>query len=53
MEPTDEEIEEQLAQADEQVEKGASKWSGMTYEQGVSATIQWMQGSGDPPMDED
>ncbi len=40
-----------LGAADDQVEKGVSKWPGMTYEDGVAATIRWMTERAEPnPM---
>lgn len=44
--PTDEE----LAAAENLAVENDGRWSGMTYEQGVAATIQWVQGNGDNPM---
>jgi len=52
--PTQEQIDEALNAASESMEAGVSKWPGMTYEQGVDATIRWMSGESDEsPMSED
>lgn len=48
--PTKDEINEVLHQAEGD---GASKWPGMTYEQGVAAAIRWIQGDGENPMSDD
>lgn len=53
MTPTKEQIEAELGRAIEQVEKGCSKFFGLTYEEGVDNTIRWMLGESDEaPMDE-
>lgn len=50
--PTNTDIEDQQALADDAMENG-SKFPGMSYEEGVSATIRWIQGdSDDKPMEE-
>jgi hypothetical protein len=53
MEPSREEIEEQLNLAQEQVEKGGTKWPSMSYEQGVAETLMWITGNtGTKPMED-
>lgn len=48
---SDDEIDEQLNKAGEA--DGKTKWPGMSYEQGVDATLRWAIGwSEDAPMDE-
>lgn len=50
---TDEEIDEQLNRAQDQVEAGGTKVPGMSYEEGVDAALRWATGqSNDAPMDE-
>ena len=44
IERTTAELEDQDNLAYEEIEKGGSRWPGMSYEQGVSATIRWIQG---------
>lgn len=50
MKPNEEEINEVINQCVESEEEGASRWPGMTYEQGVKAAIEWLQGYGENPM---
>jgi hypothetical protein len=51
--PTTEQIDEQLNKALDQMDKGGSKFFGMTFEEGVDQTIRWMRGEiEDAPMDE-
>lgn len=51
--PTDEQIQDQIAEAEESVMEGNSQWPGMSYEEGVSAALRWAIGeSQDRPMDE-
>lgn len=52
---TRDEIDAQIdATGDAGIGMGASKWPGMTYEQGVSAALRWVTGDDDTaPMDED
>ncbi len=52
---TDNEIDEQLNRADGMVEKGGTKYRGMTYEQGVAEGIRWLTTNGHdkPCSDED
>ncbi len=52
--PEREEIDKQLNKAYDQVDRGGSKWPGMSYEQGVIAAIDWVRGySSDLPMEDD
>ncbi len=45
---TDAEIDDQLGKLDEDATAGgASKWPGMTYEQGVMAMFDWLTGATD------
>lgn len=54
MEPTTDEIEEQLTKAIEQNHKGASRWPGMSYEQGVENALRWATGeTDDKPMEDE
>lgn len=47
------EIEEQLHLAADQVVEGRSKFSGMTYEEGVDNALRWaLEDSDDKPMEE-
>jgi len=39
---TQEEIDQQLNRATKQEEKGGSRYRGMTFEQGVDATLRWL-----------
>lgn len=50
MKPSEEEINDVLNKCTESEEEGASRWPGMTYEQGVKAATEWMQGYGENPM---
>lgn len=50
--PSENEIDEVLEACIEAEESGESKYPGMTYEQGVTAGIRWMQGRSDHPMDD-
>lgn len=51
---TEDEVWEQVNQAEEQTLQGGTKWSGMTYEQGVANAIRWMTGDDDtPPMEDE
>ena len=50
--PTDEDIEDQLELACEQLEDG-TRWPGMSYEDGVDAALRWVLGyTDDKPMDD-
>ncbi len=46
----DKDIRSVLNDADDQVEKGVSKWPGMMYEDGVAATIRWMTEYAEPNL---
>ena len=53
MSPRQDEMEDTLAEAYQAMDEG-SKWPGMTYEQGVAATLEWVMGrSGNPMKDGD
>lgn len=53
-ERTEEEVDHQRDLAIEAVASGGSRWPGMTYEQGVEATLSWLVGDRDEtPMEED
>jgi hypothetical protein len=54
---TEEEVEEQRGRVLDQMDaaggRSHSKWPGMTFEQGVLATIEWLLGDrDDPPIEE-
>lgn len=51
--PTEAEIDEQLDLAADAADEGASKWPGMTYEQGVDAALRWATGQSDEKPMED
>lgn len=54
MTPSEDEIYEQIDKAAESEDSGRSRWPGMTYEQGVSATLNWILGNfPEPPMSDD
>ena len=48
--PEQSEIDDVLNQCAESADDGASKFPGMSYEQGIEAAIRWMQGEGSNPM---
>lgn len=53
IERTEEEIEEQVSRAYEQIEKGTTRYRGMTYEQGVQEALDWVTGvTEDEPLTE-
>lgn len=47
MKPSEKEINDVLNKCAESEETGESRWPGMTFEQGVKAAIEWMQGEGE------
>jgi hypothetical protein len=47
--PTQNEIDDVLDQCSHE---GRSKFPGLSYEHGVRAAIEWMQGEGSNPMDD-
>lgn len=51
--PSENEIDDVLNQCIESEENGESRWPGMTYEQGVKAALEWMQGYGENPLVDD
>jgi hypothetical protein len=52
---TEREIEKEVDKIDpEAAASGASKWPGMSFEQGVDAALRWVLGwSDEPPMEDD
>lgn len=57
IEVTEDQVQEQIDKSygdDEQMLSGASRWPGMTYEQGVQNALNWVLGNADTgPMDEE
>lgn len=54
VERSQEEVDEQLNLAMEAVDRGRSKWPGMSYEDGVRAALNWMTGDDEtPPMEDE
>ena len=51
--PTDDEIFDQIDKTIEAQESGRSKWSAMSYEQGVDNALRWAIGETDEPPIED
>jgi hypothetical protein len=52
--PTKPEMDEQLNQAYESKDAQGSKWPGMSYEDGVIATLNWVTGeTSEPPMEDE
>jgi hypothetical protein len=51
--PTSDEIDKVLDDVIEQQAKGGSRYPGMTYEEGIDATIRWMNGDSDENPYED
>lgn len=47
--PTEEEMDEVLNWCADSDDEGQSNFSGMTYEQGVSAAIRWIREDGERP----
>jgi hypothetical protein len=51
---TAKEVEDMLNDALPEGAEGPSKWLGMTYEQGVDATVRWVLGwTDEKPMEDD
>ncbi len=50
--PNESEINDVLDSCMDSEDEGGSKWPGMTYEQGVSAAVNWMTGDGNNPMED-
>ena len=49
----DQQIDDILNLCSERIEQGGSKFTGMTYEQGIDAAIQWILGNEDSnPMED-
>jgi len=53
MNRTEEEINDVLNRCIESEETGVSQWPGMTYEQGVKAALEWVQGYGEHPLEDE
>ena len=53
MEKTEQELNDLYGKVmDSEAEHRGTKWSGMSYEDGIKATIDWMQGNSDnDPME--
>jgi len=51
MNPTQREIDAVLGRCCDAMDSG-SRFPGMSYEEGVKAALDWMQGDGDNPMDD-
>jgi len=50
---TDEQINEVINDANDQIDAGGSRWPGMSYEQGVVAALGWVIGdAGESPFEE-
>lgn len=48
------EIEEQVNLAHDSIDQGSTRWPGMSYEDGVDATLRWITGdTDDAPMGEE
>lgn len=48
-----EDVDDLLNEVQDFIERGTTKFSGMTYEQGVEAAIRWLRGDcDDRPMDD-
>ena len=53
MDKTEAELDKALNEAYESKDEHGSKWPGMSYEDGVIATIEWIKGNSDEaPMEE-
>jgi len=54
MRRSEQEIQDQIAAAEDSVATGESRWPGMSYEDGVSAALRWCIGeSDDVPMEDE
>lgn len=52
--PTQQQTEEILSECYTQIDKGGTKYPGMTYEEGVEAAIRWFTGeTEDSPMEDE
>lgn len=49
---TDSEIDDVLNDANDSVDEGTSRWPGMSYEQGVAATLNWLVNDDVSPFEE-
>ena len=50
MKVIEEEMDAVINDCVESEENGESRWPGMTYEQGVKAALEWVQGYGEHPL---
>lgn len=50
--PSQQEIDQVINWAAQAEATGSSSFPGMSYEEGVRAAIEWMQGNGERPDDE-
>lgn len=50
--PSDDDIADVVNACAEAENGGTSKYPGMSYEQGVKAAIQWLEGDGPNPMED-
>ena len=48
---TEEQLDAVVDVCIEAEENGTTKWPGMTYEQGVKAALEWVQGYGEHPLE--
>lgn len=48
---TEQEIDDVLGMCIDSYNNGASRYPGMTYEQGIEAAIEWMRGNGEHPFE--
>ena len=53
MNRTEDEINDVLNRCIVSEETGESQWPGMTYEQGVKAALEWVQGYGEHPLEDE
>lgn len=49
---TDSEVDDVLNDANDSIDEGTSRWPGMTYEQGVAATLNWIANGDVSPFEE-
>lgn len=49
---TEEQLDAVVGVCIEAEENGTTKWPGMTYEQGVKAALEWVQGYGEHPLED-
>lgn len=51
--PNSEQIDDQLNKAHDFTDEGRNPYPGMTYVEGVRDALQWVQGQGDEPIEEE